>query len=768
VLEYLLDVGLPAGSRALFIELPEVLQRLPEVLDLSRLPKTLALRSTEDWPEALEELDLDSYIFLDNLNLLESIGATDGHLPEYKEAYWHLKQQLELRNWQVKADLGSESFIIRQLENIPDNRDPAYCLKESFNGKTGVVLGGGPSLDKILPWLLEHQEQVVIIAVSRIARRLLEVGLTPHLVFTTDPQDVSYEVSKDMLRFDSKMVLVSAYHACPQLVGQWRGRGLYLGSRLPWPSSLNVENYNLSGPTVTNSALATARNMGFSQILLAGFDLCFTKDGFSHAQGSRERDAGPRIEELFPTVENYAGEIVPTTQAYFAAMTDLEAQAKTAAQDGCQILNIAEEAARIEGVAYCPLEKVLISPCEENPGIIIHRILPDDDISQHRKYTAAMLQELRVTETTLVKMQNLSRKALECNEGLFGRKGKKADYKYKLRMDKIEKRLNDEFSDLVYLVKKFGIRWFLKTTRPDSDVEWTDDEIEEVGRLYYEAYLSSCRDLVRMVKAAQKKLELRQKELEAVPDLECLEAFWKQESQLGRAQLMLDAMSVAYSPETIDRLKGLAGHFWEQVASRKALIREGCFHAVDVKSKALLYFRKGDLTELETLRKSIVDHFSDIERARQLQILIEGLIAELNEQPDIALQAYHELVGVEMGALTEEALKRVATLSLKVQDSDNALLALECLAHISPAHQLNYASMLRLVGRLQDAAGVYGDYLTKMPDDATAMLTLGQLYMEMKALDAARTAFGYVLEVDPENSAAQTLLEQLGGANAQQ
>ena len=52
----------------------------------------------------------------------------------------------------------------------------------------------------MIPWVREAPAQaLVIIAVSRICRRLREAGITPHIVVSIDPTEFSFDISKEFL-----------------------------------------------------------------------------------------------------------------------------------------------------------------------------------------------------------------------------------------------------------------------------------------------------------------------------------------------------------------------------------------------------------------------------------------------------------------------------------------------------------------------------------------------------------------------------------------
>jgi len=765
LLKYLQNTELGSGCRLLVIEFPELISRIQDVMSFDSLPKNVILASPEDWQDKLEGLNFSTYVYLEKLQLLESFGAADGHLPEYKEVFWALQQRLELENWRIKAELGSELFFMRQLENLAENRYESYCLKDIFPGKTAVLLGAGPSLDLLLPWVMQNREKLVILAVSRISRRLQDVGLTPHMVFSTDPLTTSYRVCKEMHLFDKSVLFVGAYHACPQLVGQWYGRNLYVGPRVPWKSTLNRENYDLSGPTVTNTALNVARNMGFEKIILAGFDLCHSKEGYTHATGSNERETGPQIgrgRELL--VETYAGYMAQTTQAYFSAMEDLALQAIEAGKQNCRLVNVAAGAAAIANIDFLPVDEITLADGSVDVESTLAAALPEDSAASTRRDFKEVLNELGRVTVRLKKIGTLAKEALDCNDGLFGRKGKVPDFKYKLKMDKIEKRLNRDFTDLVPLVKSFGLRWFVKTTRPDVEAEWSDEEIEETGRLYYETYVASCRELVTLISAASERIECRLEEFQLQPDFKKLFACWQRDKLPGRARLWLERYDKSsLAGDDLEQLREMAARFLAETQIPFVMDREEWFNPAGVKSKALLLYRRQALGELEQLQDGVANYREKLEIAQQIDYLLEGYIAELKDQPDLAFDAYHKLITDEIHPLTEEALVRIVSLSLDLEDRENALLALECLTGVAPNYQPNYAAMLKLLGRYEEAAEVYGDYLTKVPEDVVAMVKLGQLYNELNATDAACTAFRYVLELDPENSTAKILLAELEG-----
>ena len=73
--------------------------------------------------------------------------------------------------------------------------------------------------------------------------------------------------------------------------------------------------------------------------------------------------------------------------------------------------------------------------------------------------------------------------------------------------------------------------------------------------------------------------------------------------------------------------------------------------------------------------------------------------------------------------------------------------------------------MTRLLrGNIDAAINIYTGYLNMAPGDLVSMLRLGKLYQSIGVKEAAKTAFNYVLQQEPDNKTARSLLEQLDSA----
>jgi hypothetical protein len=771
--QWLVSRGIPNGTRVVFIELPGIIdvirERLGDIVD----DKRLILCTLDDWAGYKEQLRLDEYLYLRNAELVDSLAAVDAHIPEYRTTSFQLDQQLTQYNQLVQSQFGNLIFFQRQLENIGDNLWPVRHLQGAFSDWPAVILGGGPSLDEMLPWIQANRERLLVIAVSRVCRQLRAKGLQPDIVVSVDPQDISFDVSKDMLRLSPDTLFVNAFHVSPLLLGQWHGRAAYSGGKYPWNAFDSDHNMPAIGPTVTNNALILATYLKCPRIILAGVDLCYSREGASHAAGSSELLAGPALAWVGTRVETNGGWQADTHPNLAMAIPSMGEQAGEAAKQGLQVINPASGAAKIPNVQHRQLDDIALDPMQERVIDIIDRHMPRSDADARRSVLKETARELASANGRLRKVLHLIEDALDSNAKLHN-----GDFRHKQRMDKIERSLDKEFSDLTRVVKDCAAAAFLRLSRPDREREWTTEEIERWGQDYYQTYQLGARQLLAYVEAAQQKVASRLDELSDRPDLAALLARWASDRTPGRAKMWLASRPLdALEPALAGQMQQLAEsfeqildnqdtaqarHFKDGIPRRMALIR----------SKLHLLFEHADRDEIAHIT-GLLDHYG-VPEADELKALGLGYLAELDGRPDEAFAHYHLIVdraaeqidtdaGQARNPRLEDALRRMSVIALQKGDADSAISVLDVLSALSPIYEPQYASILRLTGRVQDAVQVYTHYLERVPNDLATMLKLGKLFQDAGVEESARWAYDYVLDKDPDNPAARQLRDALAG-----
>lgn len=768
LITYIQKRGIPDGSRYLIVELPELIPALESLLDSSSVEsRTIQLCSVNDWYTVAQDSYFAEHAYLDKVSLQKSLAVEDNHLPEYGKMWQQLEQEFQLILWQYRIDLGNFSFIARQIENLAENRYSAHLLQDAFKGKTGVLLAGGPSLDDMLPWVKANRNNLVLVAVSRISRRLQQLDLEPDLIVTVDPYAYSFDVSKHMLNYENA-ILVNYSHASSLLVGQWRGRSVYLQQRYPWETTYDKYILSGRGPTVSNSAIDLMMAMGFSQIVLAGLDLCFSEEGFSHAEGSDERKAGARVSYGGQFIKTNAGKTAETDNSFFNAIKSIEMQAREALAKGCQFINPAPAAAAVEKVKHVPVTEIKVESLEQPALQKLSSLLPPDTSATREQHYQESLQEVSRAIHKLKKMQQLVKDALEHNDGLFGKNGKQRDFKHKLKMDKIEKRLQKEFSDFSVLAKHFGASAFANTLHPGESQDWSDEEIEKSGRNYYEAYLSGINKLIQVLSRQKQRLASRIEEESQRPDFGVLFQQWQQDQQQGRSLVWIHhhPEQISHLPEEVKKLfKELEEVFRTELArtnhSYMVKINEYASLA-GVASKAHQQHLNQDTHGLRRLLKGLATRSEP--EAKELHTLVQGYLAESEQREDDAIACYQQIIENEANWQTdimESTLIRLSVLMMSKEDHDHALIFLNMLAEISPNFMPHYAEMLRILNDNQGAIDVYTEYLAQAPGDLTAMMKLGMLYHNIGVHEGAGFIFSHIVEQDPGNEAAQKMLMEI-------
>ncbi|MFA5984414.1 MAG: 6-hydroxymethylpterin diphosphokinase MptE-like protein [Methylococcaceae bacterium] len=752
--------GLAKGSRYIFIEPASVLSQLQGFGLLAGLDAAIACISSDDWVEQSRAFKSPDYFYINAVQSFNAICAENDFIHEYAELSWYVAENLSRENWNNNLSLGNETFIANQIANLADNKLPAKLLKSAFVGKTVVLLAGGPSLDEVFPWLKLHRHQVVVFAVSRICRQLVQQGIEPDFIFSVDPSELSFDVSKELLCFSHKPFFIYSYHTVPLLVHQWHGLSFYLGHRLPWKSELNVANLNSTGPTVTNTALSVAREFGFKRIILAGVDLCFTRDGFTHAKGSNEHLAGPRFNLTSLQVETNSGDMAPTSCDFATAIDVLRLQAKYITDNGSQIINPSGHSAKISGIDYIPLSDIVLDEAAVDVCALVNDKMVNIEAGNDVK---AVLAELHRVRFKIAKVHDFSQTALTVNANMYSAEGVIANYKDKKKLDKIEKTLKRDYRHFSRLVKKFGIRSFIKVAKPFDDGDWTAEEAKQLGHIYYEAYRDGANKLLALLDNAIARTNARQAELTSAPNFDDLFTQWRKDRSFTRAKIWrqkFPAIGLSESRQAeFEQFENLSINVLENAATRHFAKVKCHTNLALIKQQAAVLFKHHKVESLKNLLLGL-DQYRQQEETIGYRSLINGYLAELDHDDTAAIAAYSQLFEGP-STLLEDALLRIANISIEHNNIDNSCMSLQCLSQINPAYLPFYAEVQRLSGELLPAIDSYNAYIAQFPEDLLVQIKLATLFLDNGIYDAASMMLDYTLSKQPALEAAIALKNRL-------
>ncbi|QSX28992.1 DUF115 domain-containing protein [Shewanella cyperi] len=762
---YLLENGLPSGSKYIFVELDSVLGLLK--IDIpEQLSHKLQVMSLNEFRERISTENNEIYIAKNDVSLHKSLGAELAYQQDYLLLGAEVEKLLQHEAFNQNVGFTQKLFVKRQLQNLADNRHPAALLRNQFKGHRCIVLAGGPSVDNHIDWVKSHQNDMVIFAVSRLSKQLIEKGISPHIIVSVDPQQLSMEVSKDLLRLGNKTIFINSNHVIPSLLGQWRGKSAYLGSRYPWESDDDKQhNIEIVGPTVTNAAIHLAVEMGFSEILLSGVDFCYSPSGFSHTQGSIEAKIGPSLSALGEWVETYAGHQAETPIQLLHAMQSLAEQTKSL--PNCKIYNLSKNAARIEGIAYKNHQSFTFESNNTDAYEKLQNIIPELTPEAIKQDLTVCESNIKATRKKLVHISKLAKEAIKCNQSLRNTLGKQ-QYSHedtlKQRIETIEQEINDKYSMLAGFIKYFGYGEFANFLNPASTDEWQQDKMLDMTEAYYRAFEASSELLTNLVKESETIIAARKSEMQIPTPLVELEAFWLKNMEPGRVYVWQDRHSEVLETLTDEERKAIASlkrafeSDMSQSSTMISAIAKKANSLAGVQQKLIMLYRHQNSAALKHMVQLLEPLIEKDSEAHRLYRLAQAYVYQQEKKPAEALDS---LLGIPEKDRTETELREIVVLSLSLQKLDQASEVLSQLLSYSDEYAPQYAQVLKLQRQWQAAVNVYVDYLEKYPGDVPTWIKLGQFMVELNEPDAAITSFRNALQADPDNAIASHYLKQL-------
>lgn len=749
--KYINDSEIPPGTIYLFVELDSIFATIQSELNSVELNENIFITSQENWLELAVELGLPKYVSLEQVSCCKSVGALDCNTPTYRKMAEEVEHNYYQFVWRARINFSGFFFIEEQLKNIADNKVPAICLNQAFANQTAIILAGGPSLDQHIDWVKQHRDDLLVVAVSRISRRLLQADLEPDIVVAIDPTEKMYDVSKECLLFESKPLLITAYHVVAKLLSVWSGDHVYLGARSPWESEFNLNNWRVVGPTVTNTAIDVLINMGVARILLTGVDLCFSEAGYSHAKGSTEFAGGPNLSFIGQQVEMYNGRIAQTDPAFFTAISNLDQQAIQAKQHNCEIINLSQSAAKVANIPYKDIQDIQLKEAPERASVTIREHLNSFRLAFPGPSNNMLLKELEEVNKQLQEIITISSKALEFNQKINPKENSKQNLLIS-KINKLEEKLNKKHASLLGIIKDYQYKDFVNIYRPKHGKEWTLSEIKTATEVYLQGYVTGAKALQKVVFNTRRRILTRLAETAKRVNISDLIKGWEAHGTLGRAKLWLDnnadrfaVLSKEQQQQILDLIA--KNEFDLQKAQPAKKVDLNNYAAIrNIQYKLYQFYIEHNKLGLESFIEQLTQFAPE---RKSLNFLARAYLAELNEDYTSALDYYYKVSENEKqqaNTLLELALNHLASLLIKLNDAENSLFALECLTHLSAAYMPQFAELLTLLEQVESATEVYQDYLAICPNDVLAKYKLGLLYQNQNQTDKAKTLLETVRE----------------------
>lgn len=698
---------------------------------------TISLHSHSTWVEEVFSGSETPWLLGGKIELVESHSSSSDYSRLYMPILQAIKRSIEERVNEVSGTLSNKVFTTLQFKNAADNITP---LKQDLDfgiDKVAVVLGGGPSLDLHLEWVKENRHKLFILSVSRIAKKLQEHDLKPDLLVSVDPQTFSYEVCKTGVLW-ADVPLVHNYHVSSELLQQWQGPTFYLGKKLPWLSVKDiVGNVTSSGPTVSHTAILVAANLGFSQILVTGVDMCYSQSVSTHAQGSPEQMIQQMPSLCNTQVETYSGRKAGTSIALKSCAVALENIGAMLNEAQPVLFNMSFEAAHCPSIPYIDFLDVKLP--SNKPDFSLSN-QPNEPESAHDELTA-LATELKVARHAFTKMRTLSTDAKKHVAGMHSDESAANKQKHASKLTRTRKQIQNDYSAYLTAILGNDVAGFAKTTSPIDFADMKPEELIEWGQKYYELIEVGAKSMIKNIDELQPRITLRQDELNADVDIRELAKRWREDRTPGRIMRWKQRYWQNVKPKDRAWVQRAIGKFRttlnELDSSATNRLHEKNQN-IDNVLRSLVFLSEsrsqGELEAIESKLDAKQWPYSALKKYTaglvcELEMDVVSTIANFQSTIDICSQQLQENTHplTSMQRLLEDCLVRMTSAYIGIKDYPSAMSTLGMLSEMLPSYVVSYAKILGLCDQKEFAVQLLETYLELYPANKKARLLLTTL-----------------------------------------
>ncbi|WP_220491854.1 6-hydroxymethylpterin diphosphokinase MptE-like protein, partial [Shewanella sp. SG44-2] len=751
---YVLNKDLGKGSKVVFIELESVRDLLSIDIPKDRLNNFFII-GYHEFIDFFGEIEFSLHVVRKNIEIIKSVSVKSGFLSSYNILYSRIDDYVSTLFFELSASFISKVFIKCQFENLCENSIPSSILKNKFNNCTAIVVGGGPSLDDNIEWLMNNKHRCIIIAASRVYSKLYNLGVKVDFVVSIDPYPDSFEVNKDFMLLPHETILVNGYHTTPLILGQWTGAKLYLGALSPFINyEPEIKNISQKSPTVINSAIEFAAQLGVEKIVLIGVDFCHSKAGVTHAKDTHGSTFIPDFSKSYDWVKSYSGDFTETPPQLKMAIKSLEADIEK--YENISFLNTSVDAAIVKGVIYSETNDISINDItsEQRNMLNPHHYLPtiDADIG-HVEFCISMLN----TEIANIKiLKSLVSKAVYLTSKLKVKPSE--SFVINKKLDRIEFKIDSKFCNLSQVCKYLGKYEFSHfMTSRDDNVEWEQKEITERFHLYYQAYSTSVNSLLQLMEDSLNRCLARRLEFKGPKFLDIVFKQWEKDQQFARAIIWKNKSTIIES-ELDGYSQNLLKYTREQFLKQLEVMlpKENITNVInDMIQRAFyklsLLLSTKNTNALKRMVEYTYPYISVNNDVKRLHFNAKSYCFTLSGNYEKAIDAIFE---IPPDLRKEIEVKHIVHLSLSLGLLDVATENLKVLASIYDGYLPKYAKLLSITGQHQSAINIYIKYLEIYPKHVGCLLDFALFLLRLNEVDFAIDCFKTVMGIDPGNLTA--------------
>lgn len=359
-------------------------------------------------------------------NLVQNLKVIAlAHYCLYKEFKKNILKMVTRNILMAISSLGNSlEDVMNGMENCYKNVDACMeangirQLKDKFKGIPGIVVGGGPSLDKNVDLLKEAEGKAVIITTDAAYRACERIGVKPDAIASIERDKPTYDYFYKDRTFDEDVVLAGPNLLWPDIFKEYPGKKLIMtktksGPEGWWGGFFPMTEHLETGFSCSNVAHAVLDEMGCNPIIFIGQDLAYTGNK-RHSEDSKYFENNELNEEQknkinMCQVEDIYGDKVLTSDTFNLFRHCIE---ERIFKGSTMVIDATEGGAKIDGSHIMTFREAIDTYCQKEKPYSMNDCLEkivitkDDRIDKYReilKGTDKIIKDLedikaRVTE----------------------------------------------------------------------------------------------------------------------------------------------------------------------------------------------------------------------------------------------------------------------------------------------------------------------------------------------------------------------------------
>lgn len=245
------------------------------------------------------------HMITNNYVRFELAPYKDKRIDDAKAVFFNIQRQ-NTRGW---GTLDDEMVGLKNRMHNVDPKTPRYPVlaKQIDAGMPLCIVGNGPSLNGLLPFIKANREKMIILSAGTALKPLKAYGIDPDYQIEIERRDHVADVLADAPLGDT--TLIAADLVDPTTLDSAKKSLLFIRSASTSATMNGPKKIlDFAAPLVGNAAVSLALELG-SELLLCGLDVGFKGDGKQHASGSFYDKRDDTSEEIIPTRGNFSPDI---------------------------------------------------------------------------------------------------------------------------------------------------------------------------------------------------------------------------------------------------------------------------------------------------------------------------------------------------------------------------------------------------------------------------------------------------------------------------